>query len=79
VTVHWDGTVIRLEGDCRVEEAETLVGLCRDHPGAAVSLEACEDLHAAVLQALLSLRPDLAAMPPDPMLRTFMSALEHRL
>ncbi|MCR5874533.1 hypothetical protein LRS10_10350 [Phenylobacterium sp. J426] len=58
MTVRREGDVVWLEGACRVEEAETVVGLL----GAGmrtVDLSRCQALHAAVAQVLLAFRPAL--------------------
>lgn len=68
MTTRLDGDVIRLEGACRVEEAEVLAGLL-GAGGRAVDVTACESMHAAVAQALLAFRPPLRGAPPDPFLR----------
>jgi hypothetical protein len=63
-----DDGAIRLEGACRVEEAETLTALLRAGRG-PVDLSACESLHAAVVQALLAFAPALRGAPSNGFLR----------
>lgn len=68
MTVRREGDVVWLEGACRVEEAETVVGLL----GAGmrtVDLSRCQALHAAVAQVLLAFRPALRGAPEDLFLR----------
>lgn len=68
MTVRRDEDIAWLEGACRVEEAEQLVGLL----GAGVltvDVSRCQGLHAAVAQVLLAWRPDLRGTPEDPFLR----------
>ena len=64
MTVRLDGETIRLEGSCRVEEAETLTVLlqARVRP---VDLAACEALHGAVAQVLLAFAPPLSGGDGD--------------
>jgi hypothetical protein len=52
-----------LEGHVSVEDAEALAQWLRGHPNPAVHLGKCEQVHAAVLQVLLALRPKLLAPP----------------
>lgn len=63
-----------LEGVVSVDEAETLAQwlLKQKHP--AVHLGRCEHLHGAVLQVLLALRPRIAALPDEPLLRGVLAA-----
>lgn len=69
MTVRLDGDVIRLEGDCHVEQAEALVQLLQEHHGRPVDLAACRHLHGAVLQVLLAFDVTLRGAPEDPFLR----------
>ncbi|SDM55928.1 hypothetical protein SAMN05216360_102438 [Methylobacterium phyllostachyos] len=63
-----DGTngTIRLEGDCPVEDAETLASLILGDPGRAVDWTACTRMHTAVYQVLLRLRPVMRGTCRDP-------------
>lgn len=54
-----------LEGLVTVEEAEALSHWLRAQAKPAVHLGKCEQVHAAVLQVLLALRPKLVAPPAD--------------
>ncbi len=69
MTVRLDGDIIRLEGDCHVEQAETLVQLLLEDRGRAIDLTGCERLHAALAQALLAFRPRIQGSPADAFLR----------
>lgn len=53
-----------LEGHVGVEDAEALQNWLRAHAAPAVHLGKCEQVHAAVLQVLLALRPRVVAPPP---------------
>ncbi|AWN47055.1 hypothetical protein DK419_12645 [Methylobacterium terrae] len=59
MTVRREGDLIRLEGACPVEEAETLAALLLAGPDLAVEWSGCTFLHTAVVQVLLRLRPPL--------------------
>ena len=59
MSVRRDGDLIRLEGACPVEEAETLAALLLAHPGTGIDWSACTGMHTAVVQVLLRLRPPL--------------------
>ena len=66
MSVRAEGAVIRIEGEARVEDAETLLALLRAASGRSVDLANAGPLHAAVVQVLLALRPPLSAPPLDP-------------
>jgi hypothetical protein len=61
--------LIHLEGDCRVEEAETLLQLLQAEPEASVDISLCRHLHGAVAQVLLVFRPKVTGLPETPYLR----------
>ena len=71
MTVRLDGNLIRLEGPCRVEEAEVLVGLLQAEVR-AVDVSRCQALHSAVAQVLLAFAPPLIGEPDDPFLRDLL-------
>ena len=58
------GDLLRLDGHCRVEDAEPLAGMLQAAPELAIDLSACEALHSAVFQVLLAFDPSIAAGPP---------------
>jgi len=72
VSVVQEGSVIRLEGLCRVEDAEILTALLQRRPGSAVDLNRCQGLHAAVVQAILAFAPRLIGNPAEPFLQDFL-------
>ncbi|WP_421989967.1 hypothetical protein [Roseococcus sp.] len=72
MSVVQDGKVIRLEGYCRVEEAEILTALLQRSPGSTLDLARCDGLHAAVVQAILAFCPPLSGNPADPFLRDWL-------
>lgn len=69
-----DGT-LRLEGDCSIEEAETLLELLLTNAEAPVDWSRCRSMHTAVVQVLLALRSPLLGMPEDPFLRRWIGPL----
>jgi len=56
---------VRLEGECRVEDAETLLTLLQSDPGRVVDVTGVRHVHAAVLQVLMALRPRIEGIPED--------------
>lgn len=54
-----------LEGAVGAEDAEALSDWLRAHNAPAVHLGKCEQVHAAVLQVLLALRPRIVAPPAE--------------
>ncbi|HEY8381019.1 MAG TPA: hypothetical protein VIL09_02605 [Microvirga sp.] len=72
MSVRLDGTVVHLEGPCRVEDAEPLLALLQADGKRVVDLSAAEHLHAAVLQVLLALQPALQGAVEDAFLRTWI-------
>jgi len=74
MSIRLDGDLIRLEGDCHVEDAEALVRLVGPAGARAADLSAVRHLHAAVLQVLVSFRVPIAARPNDPFLDTVVSS-----
>ncbi|MCJ2035514.1 hypothetical protein [Methylobacterium sp. J-068] len=57
VTLRAEDGTIRLEGNCPVEDADTLASLILEDAGRAVDWTACTRMHTAVYQVLLRLRP----------------------
>lgn len=77
MSVRLDGDLVRLEGDCHLEDAESLTGLLASG-GRTVSLDGCRRLHGAVLQALLTLRPRTTGRLDDPQLEARLGDLLRR-
>ena len=78
MTISVEGPYIRLEGVLRVEDAEPLVVALQTSPGSQVDLSVCDDLHAAVLQALLIFRPTIVGLAENPALSAWLSPLLER-
>lgn len=72
MTVRLDGAVLRLEGSCHLEDAESLTALLQTSGVRVVDLSACQSLHGAVVQALLALGPRVAGIPASPFLRDLL-------
>jgi len=73
MSVHLEGDVIVLEGPCRVEDAEPLLSLLQAGPGRTVDLTRTEHLHAAVLQILMALRPNIRGAGKDTFLQAWIA------
>ncbi|CAN7619032.1 hypothetical protein LJR164_004598 [Phenylobacterium sp. LjRoot164] len=69
MSVRLDEDVIRLEGDCPVDDAEPLAALLDASPGRPVDVTGCGRLHSAVAQALLHLGPVLQGEAAHPFTR----------
>jgi hypothetical protein len=57
-----DGVVV-LEGDCQVDEAEQLLEFLLANPSAEVDWSDCGQLHTALIQVLLAVRPKMRGSP----------------
>jgi anti-anti-sigma regulatory factor len=68
-----DGNVIVLEGACRVEDAEPLLGWLQADRGLIVDLTGAEQLHTAVLQVLMAMGPTLKGTARDAFIREWLT------
>ena len=59
------GTIV-LSGQCAVDEAEPLLQLLLETPGAAVDWTRCTGLNTAILQLVIAIRPSLKGPCGDP-------------
>ena len=75
MSVSLDGNVVRLHGDCPVEDAETVMSLLQATMDRNVSLTEVRILHTAVLQVLLALRPKLVGPVRDPFISRWLAPL----
>ena len=73
MSVRLDGNVIVLEGTCRVEDAEPLLGWLQADRGLIVDLTGAEQLHTAVLQVLMAVRPTLKGTARDAFIREWLT------
>ncbi len=77
MSVVMENGVVRLEGDCPVEEAETLVGLLQGSGVSGADISQCRHLHSALVQALLAFRVPIVGESQTPLIRDFVTpALE---
>jgi len=60
--------IIVLEGRCRIEEAEMLLGYLLEDGDRLVDLSGCETMHSAVVQILMAAKPVISGRPIDPFL-----------
>ena len=72
MSVRHDNEVIHLEGDCLVEDSETLVALLQNNPGQAVDVSFCQNLHSSMIQVLLAFRPAIRGACRDEFLQTWI-------
>ncbi|BAK66068.1 hypothetical protein SLG_13930 [Sphingobium sp. SYK-6] len=72
MSVHIADDVIRLEGACPVEEAETLLIALQQVPGRSVDISALASAHLAVIQVLFATRPNLVGSCANGFLETFV-------
>ncbi|PVM82931.1 hypothetical protein [Caulobacter endophyticus] len=73
MSLRLDGDVIRFEGQCRVEDTETLVALLHKAPEAKLDLAACQGMHAAVVQAMLAFGRPVVAWPTEGFLKDHLA------
>ncbi len=76
MSVRRDGSVVYLEGDCPVQDAEALAAFLEERAGMTVDLSQCRQLHTALVQALLRFRPSVQGAPDSAFVRdTIIPAL----
>ena len=73
MSVRLNGNVIVLEGPCRVEDAEPLLGWLQADGSCVVDLTAAEHLHTAVVQVLLAAGRPLSGQPEGEFLRRWVA------
>ena len=66
MAVRSDEDTLHLEGDCPVEEAETLLAWLCAHRQGRIDLSACTHLHTALLQVLIAAGGRIDVAPLDP-------------
>jgi hypothetical protein len=66
---------VALDGDCSIEDAETLWQLLITHPHAAVDWSACTGAHTAVIQLLLVAKRRMQGPPASDFLRRHVQFL----
>jgi hypothetical protein len=65
MSVRLEGNMIRLIGDCPVEDAESMVSLLRADATRQLDLAECTRLHSAAVQVMLAFRPAIAEPSRD--------------
>jgi hypothetical protein len=75
MSVRLDGHIIKLEGACRVEDAEPLLAWLQADRSRVVDLTGAEHLHAAVVQVLIAVRPALEGESRDLFIRNWLAPL----
>jgi hypothetical protein len=79
MTIEWKDGVLACAGTLTVEDAESLLQLLADQPGARADLGACEHVHGACLQVLMAARVLVTAWPSGPALGAWLrAALEYK-
>jgi hypothetical protein len=73
MSVRLDGSIIRLEGRCYVEDAEPLLVLLQAEPGRVVDCFEAETLHTAVIQVLIALGAPVRGATRDDFLRRWVA------
>lgn len=68
-----DGVLV-CTGTLAVDDAEQLLQLLAERPGAAVDLAACGHVHGACLQVLMAARADVRSWPADAALAAWLRA-----
>jgi hypothetical protein len=67
--------VIVLQGDCPVEDAETLLQHLQTPPAGPVDWSACTSMHTAVAQVLLAATPELLGACGDDFVARWLTVL----
>jgi|tagenome__1003787_1003787.scaffolds.fasta_scaffold20372352_3 anti-anti-sigma regulatory factor len=70
-----EGNIIRLHGECRLEEAETLLRLLQIDGARIVDVSGVTSLHTAVFQVLVALRPPVRGDGGDAFFREWIQPL----
>ena len=66
-------TVAIFEGDCVIEEAESLLEWLQGAHRRKIKLGPCRHMHTALLQLLMAYRPRIATWPTDPELNQWLA------
>lgn len=75
MSVTLDNDVIRLSGDCGLEDVETLLGLLQANAQPNVDLREASHLHGAILQLLITSRLRVEHPAQDPFVHQLTVAL----
>jgi hypothetical protein len=75
MSVALDGNIVRLTGECRVEDAEPLLSLLQGNRSRIVDLSEAGYLHTALVQVLLAASPTMRGSSLDPFIRGWIQPL----
>ena len=76
MSVRVDGSVVFLEGESRIEDADALLQSLLSNSRLSVNLSLCRSLHAAPAQILLAFQPPVVGVPENAFLsQTVVPAL----
>ena len=75
MSVELDGDVVRLSGECGLEDCERLLALFAGGSGHRVDLSGAGPIHTAVFQVLQAKRPALSGTPRDDFFTTWLLPL----
>lgn len=74
MSVIYEEGLVRFEGHCEVHEAESFADWLRANPSSRLDLSRCIHMHTALLQLVLTFRPELEGSPDDVWLRRILDA-----
>jgi len=63
MSIEYKKTVAIVDGECLIEDAETLLEWVLLNPKGKINLKQCGHMHTAVLQVILATRPSVSAWP----------------
>lgn len=78
MSVQQEGELVRLVGDCRVEDAEALCATLVGRRIRRVDVSGAQRLHTAVVQALMALDAEVIGRPADAFQERQLARVLHR-
>ncbi len=75
MSVHLAEGAIRIEGDGRVEDAETLLRLLQENSSAPIEIKDCGRLHMAVVQVMMASRRPVSGVASNAFVREQVTPL----
>ncbi len=73
--INYKKTVAVVDGNCEIEEAETLLEWLLENPKGKLNLKQLGHPHAAVLQVMIALQPAISAWPEDEAISVWLRPL----
>lgn len=70
--INYSKRSVRLHGVITVDDAEEVHAWLRENPRARMNMTQCTHMHTAVLQVLISVRPEISAWPEAEDIRDFL-------